>query len=181
MTRDLQRWKQISTGVAVVGVVSLFLALLFSGQFLPGAVGEAFGLMAGVMTTPFFMETGLFIIGFSVVILLNHWRQVREGDEFVYLEQVKDAPADLPNQARWAIYKEKPLDAAVVSARDQLEGALAIHDHDAALQILAEMPDEERATAEVVKMRIELARATGLTELAKRLEASLGAPSSQAS
>ncbi|MDB6078510.1 MAG: hypothetical protein JWO82_2257 [Akkermansiaceae bacterium] len=174
MIRDLQRWKQISTGVAVVGVVSIFLALLFSGQFLPGAIGEAFGWLAGLMTTPFFMETGLFIIGFCVVILLNHWRQVREGDEFVYLEEVKNAPANLPDQARWAIYKEKPLEAAEISAKDQLEGALAIADYDAALQILTEMPDEERAGDEVVALRIQLAKATGLTELAARLQASRG-------
>ncbi|MCW1923811.1 hypothetical protein OKA05_14685 [Luteolibacter arcticus] len=114
-----------------------------------------------------------FILGFIVVVWLNHWRRKHEGDELVYLEQVKNGPKDLPGHARWAIYRNKPLDAAPPPASDLLEGAVAIGDHESAIEILESMSDEERHRPEVMQQRITLAKATGKEELARRLEAEL--------
>ena len=66
-----------------------------------------------------------------IVISLNIWRQRKDGDEFVYLEQVAgpDAPADLPEHAKWAVYRQKPLDPEAPSLLAQAEGAFAIGDY----------------------------------------------------
>ena len=119
------------------------------------------------------MEGTLCVLGFIVVMLLNYWRQMREGDECVYLEEVKDSPADIPEQARWAVYRNKPLEPENPAASDLLEGAVAIGDHAAAVEILATMSEAERHQPEVMQQRIALARATGREDLAKRLEAEL--------
>ncbi len=98
---------------------------------------------------------------------------MREGDEFVYLDEVKDGPLNLPEQARWAVYRDKPLEPENPPASDLLEGAVAIGDHGAAVEILAAMSEAERHQPEIMRQRIALARATGKEDLAKRLEAEL--------
>jgi hypothetical protein len=173
MLRD-ERWKQVVAGLAVLVGVSLLFILLAVAGHLPGLAGEFFGRILGMLTTPFILETSLCILGFLVVMLLNYWNQFREGDELVYLDQVKDGPADLPDQARWAVYKSAPLEPGTVDAADLLEGAVAIGDHDGAVEILATMSDEERVQANVLKSRIQLAEATGKSELAAQLKAQLG-------
>lgn len=173
MVRD-ERWKQVGAGLAVLaGITGLLLMLVF-GRHLPGVAGEFFARVLGLVTTPFILETTLCILGFVVVMTLNHWRQVRDGDELVYLDQVKDAPADMPGQARWAVYQGEPLEPGTVEATDLLEGAIAIGDHEAALQILSSMSDAERTAPAVLKLRIALAEATGKTELARHLKKMLG-------
>lgn len=172
MARD-ERKRQVVTGIAViVGVGALFL-LLVVATGLPGVAGEFFARIAGIVTTPFLLEGTLAILGLILVILINHWRQRREGDEFVYLDEMKDAPKDLPDQARWAVYRDKPLEADNPAQSDLLEGAVAIGDHESAIEILESMSDEERHRPEVMRQRIELAKATGKDELARRLEAEL--------
>jgi len=163
MDRDAQRWGQIGRGVAVVLLVFLVVAALFSLQFLPGPVGETARMLFGLILTPFVMETSFCIIGFCVVVLLNHYRRKWDGDEFVSLNEAE------------------PVGAGVISSRAvrssatpvDLRRALANGDHTQALEILADMPDADRALPEVVKMRIELAKESGMTDLAKRLENTL--------
>lgn len=150
-----------------------FVALAIGAHF-PGVAGEFFARILGILTTPFILESSLFILGFVVVLTLNQWRQMREGDEFVYLEQVTDSAANLPDQARWAIYGSKPLEPGTVSSTDLLEGAVAIGDHAEAVNILAGMSDSEREQAEVLRLRLTLAEATGKTEIAEELRRKLG-------
>lgn len=173
MARD-ERWKQVGAGLAVLaGVTGLGLLLVF-GRHLPGLAGEFFARVLGMVTTPFILETTLCVLGFVVVMTLNYWRQWREGDELVYLDEVKNPPESMPEQAKWAVYKEKPLEPGVIADSDLLEGAIAIGDHEAAIEILTAMSDAERATPEVLKLRISLAEASGKTELAQQLKAQLG-------
>jgi hypothetical protein len=172
MARD-ERKRQVITGALVIaGVWGLFL-LVVMATGLPGLAGEFFARIAGIVTTPFLMETSLIILGFILVIVINHWRHRREGDELVYLDEVKDAPKEVPDQARWAIYRDKPLEAGNPALADLLEGAVAIGDHESAIEILKAMSDEERHRPEVMRQRIALAKATGKDELARRLEAEL--------
>jgi len=168
-----ERKRQVIVGALVIaGVAGPFLTLVMSTG-LPGLAGEFFTKILGIVTTPFLLEASVIILGFLIVILLNHWRHQREGaDEFVYLEEVKDAP-DLPSQARWAVYKEKPLEAGDPALSDLLEGAVAIGDHASAIDILDAMSAEEQHRPEVLRQRIALAKATGKDELARRLEAEL--------
>jgi hypothetical protein len=172
MARD-ERKRQILAGWSVLFCLGLFFVMLLPLSFLPGVIGEFFTRIVGVLSTTFLMEASLAILGFLVVILLNLWRQKRDGDELVYLDEVTGAPKDLPDQASWAIYTGKPLDPEVPSKTDLLEGAVGIGDHESAAEILEEMDEQERRSPEVLRQRIALAKATGKAELARRLESEL--------
>lgn len=172
MVRD-ERVKQVAVALGLIGLVALMMIGIGLGGFLPGLAGEWFARILGIVTTPFLMEGSFIVLGFILVITLNLWRLHREGDEFVYLEEVKNAPADLPAHARWAAYRNPPLDSSDPAPVDQLEGALAIGDHQSAAELLAAMSDEERSTPEALALRIRLARETGREELAAKLEALL--------
>ena len=168
-----ERRKQVLTAVAILGgVAGLFVAVAF-GAHLPGVAGEFFARVLGIATTPFILEASLLIFGFVIVLTLNQWRQMREGDEFVYLEQVDEGASRLPDQARWAVYPEEPLDPADISQADLLEGALAIGDHPQAIALLENMSETERSLPSVLRMRISLAEATGKPELARELQGKL--------
>lgn len=160
MDRDAQRWGQIGRGVAVVLLVFVVVAALFSLQFAPGAIGETARMLFGLILTPFIMETSFCIIGFCVVILLNHYRRKWDGDEFVSLNGADPVGAGVVS----------PQAVSSSASPVDLGKALANHDHAWALEILADMSDADRALPEVVEMRIELAKESGMTELAKRLE-----------
>lgn len=174
MVRD-ERVKQVGVGLGMIALVILLLAAVWFGRFLPGLPGEWFERLLGLITTPFIMEGSFALLGLCLVIGLNLWRLHREGDEFVYLEEVKDAPANLPDQAHWAVYRQAPLPGEEPPVADRLEGALAIGDHPAALELLAELSDAERSTPEILALRLRLARETGHRELAERLERELQA------
>jgi hypothetical protein len=168
-----ERVKQVAIGVSILVVLTVTVpALLLGWHFLPGLVGEWVGTMIGIMTTPFFMETTFAILGLVIVITLNTWRQRKNGDEFVYLEQVSgsDVPKHLPDHAKWAIYREKPLDRENPSLLEQAEGALAIGDYSAASEWIGAMNPSELIQPETLMARLELARATGKTDLVTILE-----------
>jgi hypothetical protein len=173
-----ERKQQVVAGLGVLAGVAGLILLIAFGRFLPGLGGEFFARILGIITTPFLMETSFCILGFVLVMTLNIWRQRRDGDELVYLEEVTDAPASLPDQARWAVYREQPLEASPPAAADLLEGALAIGDHASAVEILAAMDETDRRRPAIMRQRIALARTTGKDELARRLEAELAASAS---
>lgn len=172
MERD-ERKQQVLVGFCVVAGVAGLILLIAWARYLPGLGGEFFGRILGVISTPFLMEASFCVLGLVLVMGLNIWRQRRDGDELVYLEEVKNPPANLPDQARWAVYQNAPLAAGPPDASLLLEGALAIGDHASALEILEAMEDSERRKPETMLHRIALAKATGKDELARRLEAEL--------
>ena len=174
MTRadEESRGKQIAVGACILGVLTLAVCgALVGWRYLPGLLGEWIGTMVGVMTTPFFLEASFVIIGLMVVVVVNHWRQKRAGEELVYLEQVEgpDVPGGLPEHAKWAVFREKPLEGEIPSLLVQAEGALAIGDFDGAAELLGGMAEEELKHPETLALRIELARATGKERLADHL------------
>ena len=173
MGRD-ERPRQVAISIAIFSVVGALFVLIALGGRLPGALGVVFAKIAGILSTPFLMEASLCFIGLVIVMLLNYWRHLRNGDELVYLDEIQNAPTDLPDSARWALYNNKPLDPVDPTPADLLEGAIAIGDHTTATDALASMSDAERAQPEILRLRIALARATGKTDLAKRLESELG-------
>jgi hypothetical protein len=118
------------------------------------------------------MEASFIMLGLIIVIALNNWRRIKDGDDFVYLEQVDgpDAARDLPDQARWAVYREKPLDPDGPSLLEQAEGALAIGDFEAATEWIGAMERDELKQQDTLRLRLELAKATGRTELIELLE-----------
>lgn len=167
------RVKQVVIGASVLIVIGVVVpGALVGWRFLPGVVGEWLGTIMGILTTPFFMEASFVILGLVIVVTLNHWRRIKDGDEFVYLEQVDgpDAPKDWPDQANWAVFREKPLDAVVPSLLEQAEGAFAIGDFEATAEWIGAMDPAELKQQDTLILRLELARATGRGELIKVLE-----------
>jgi hypothetical protein len=180
MTRadEDNRVKQIAVGAGILVMLAVTVCgLLVGWRYLPGLLGEWIGMMIGVLTTPFFLEASFICIGLTLVVAINHWRQKRDGDELVYLEQVDgpDVPAGMPEQAKWAVYREKPLPGEMPSLQAQAEGALAIGDHESAAECIAAMSEEELKRPETLLLRLELAKATGRSGLADQLENELRA------
>lgn len=168
-----ERVKQVAVGVVIlITLTVLVTASLLGWRLLPGLLGEWVGTMIGIMTTPFFMEASFAILGLVTVISLNIWRQRKDGDEFVYLEQVAgpDVPENLPEHAKWALYRQKPLDPEQPSLLAQAEGAFAIGDYAAAAEWIGTMAPDQLKQPETLRLRLELAKATNHRDLADQLE-----------
>jgi hypothetical protein len=168
-----ERVKQVAIGVSILVTLTVAVPVTLMGwRLLPGLLGEWVGTMIGIATTPFFMEASFAILGLVIVISLNHWRQHKDGDELVYLEQVAgpDVPADLPEHAKWALYRDKPLDAESPTLLAQAEGAFAIGDFPAATEWIGDMGHDELKLPDTLRLRLDLANATGRTDLAEQLE-----------
>jgi len=171
------RGRQIAVGVGILlTVTALVCGTLIGWRYLPGLMGEWIGTMVGVATTPFFLEGSFVVLGVTIVVAINHWRLKRDGDELVYLEQVDetDLSGNLPDQAKWAVYKEAPLAGEVPSLLVAAQGALAIGDIESAAESIAAMSTEQLKSLEVIELRIALAKASGNEELAARLEHEAG-------
>ena len=171
-----ERVKQVVIGVSILVLLTVGVTgLLLGWRLLPGLLGEWVGTMIGIMTTPFFMEASFAILGLVTVISLNHWRQQKDGDDFVYLEQVTgpELPEDLPEHAKWAVYREKPLAGEDPSLLAQAEGAFAIGDFPATSEWIGAMGHDELKQPPTLRLRLDLAKATGRGDLAQQLEAEL--------
>ncbi len=82
------RGRQILAGLAVITVFTILVVGLLTGwRLIPGWGGESVGMVAGILSTPFFMEASFIVTGFLIVIGLNTWRRHKEGDECVYLDE----------------------------------------------------------------------------------------------
>ena len=170
---DDERVKQVAVGAGILILIGVIVpGTLVGWRYLPGLLGETVGTIIGVMTTPFCMEASFVILGITIVIALNNWRRFKDGDDFVYLEQVDgpDAPGDLPDQARWAVYREKPLEPVAPTLLEQAEGAFAIGDYAAAVEWIGTMSKAELKQQDTLSLRLQLARATGKTDLIELLE-----------
>lgn len=92
--------KQIVVGAAILLLLAFLAAgVVIGAHSIPGVVGEWISMMVGLMTTPVFLEISAFLVGLMVVLAINHWRQIRNGDELVYLEEA-DGIADLPEHVK---------------------------------------------------------------------------------
>lgn len=168
-----ERVKQAVFGVSILITLTLLVSgTLLGWRLIPGLLGEWIGMMIGIVTTPFFMETFFAILGLVTVIAINVWRRRKDGDEFVYLDVV-DGPSsrqELPEHATWALYREKPLDPVSPTLLTQAEGALAIGDYPAAAEWIGAMNLDELKQPETVRLRLELAKLTGRSDLVSQLE-----------
>lgn len=176
-----ERVKQVAIGASILIVLAVVVVgLLIGWRLLPGLLGEWVGTMIGIMTTPFFMEASFAILGLVTVITLNHWRQHKDGDEFVYLEQVAgpDVPKDLPDHAQWAVYREKPLEVEEPTLLAQAEGAFEIGDYPATAEWIGAMSRDELAQPDTLRLRLELAEATGRVDLVTQLRGEISRPGS---
>jgi len=163
------RVRQVVVGFGVIlGLIGLFGLLAWATGW-PGFAGEFARMIAGVFTTPMLLEPAFLLLGLVVVLLLNHWRHRRDGADWVYLEQSKEG-ADLPEHARFAVYRKAPLPSGDPDPLVRAEGAMEIGDHATAVEALAELSPSELLTPEALALRIRLARVTGHDRLAAELE-----------
>lgn len=166
------RKMQVVIAAAILTTITVCVVTLLIGwHYVPGLLGEWLGMIAGFFSTPFFMEASFVILGTIIVYSLNVWRMKKDGDEFVYLEQVAgpDVPRNLPDQVKWVVYGKEPLPAVEVPLLTQAEGAVAIGDFESAAALIASMNHEELAQDGVLEVRHALAVASGKSELAERL------------
>jgi len=86
--QDENRLRQFAVGGSILVVISTsFVCLLLFWRFMPGWVGESFGMVAGVVSTPFFMEFSFVVTGFFAVVLLNSYRRRLQGGDYVEIDQ----------------------------------------------------------------------------------------------
>ena len=173
---DDPRPRQLAVGLGILGVILLVVpAFYIIWHFVPGVFGEFLGVIAGIISTPFLLEICFAILGLIIVVALNNMRMKCNGDEFVYLEEVADplVRAGLPDRSTFAIYKDPPLDGVEPAPLDQIEGAIAVGDHENAAQMLATLDDADLKQPAVLTLRLRLARETGKHDLAQRIEREL--------
>ena len=172
------RFRQVAMGAGLLMLLTLLICGLLAGWgHLPGVLGEWIGMMVGLATTPFLLEATFLILGLVIVLAINGWRRRRDGDDLVYLEQVDGADVEggLPEHAKWALYRDKPLAGESPSLLARAEGAVAIGDFQSAAEFIAAMPEAELKSPETLALRLELARATGREALAGQLRDELRA------
>lgn len=172
MDDDLRK-RQLLVGLGVLGgLLAVVPAFYVVWRFVPGVPGEWLGVIAGVISTPFLLEIFFVITGIFIVVGINHWRQKREGDDFVYLEQVSDpdTPGGLPERSKFAIYRERPPEGVEPDMLDRIEGAIEIGDDAEAGELLAGMSEVDLHDPAVLALRLKLAQVSGKTELARRIE-----------
>lgn len=164
------RVRQIVSGVSLLlGIMAVVCALLIGWRYLPGLLGEWVGTMIGLATTPVILEISFVILGFCVVFWLNHRHREKDGEEWVYLEQVTDAK--VPGHASWAVLPRNSPAGEVPGVLDQAEGAADVGDWEEVVELLAGLEERELKIGRVLLLRERLARATGRMDLADELAA----------
>lgn len=152
--------KPLVIGLGFIVAAALVIVTVWAGSYLPGFAGEIFSMLAGIMWTPVLLDTALFVLGFALILGLNLYRRKREGDEYVYLEQVEgpDIPADMPVESRSAVFAEAPEPVADRAAIAAIEGALELGDLESATESLLRLPEDDLDEPEILALRIRLAR-----------------------
>ena len=154
--------KSLAVGFGLILAAAALVALIWLGTYLPGFLGEVFSIIAGLMWTPLILDFSIFLFGVILILWLNSFIRARDGDEFVYLEQVEGpGSAALPEEARTAIFTEEPEPQGLAPALAAIEGALELDDLSEAAVLLYDLPEEQLTTPEVLSLRIQLARRKG--------------------
>ncbi len=163
--------KSLAVGFGLILGAAILVALIWLGTYLPGFAGEVFRMIAGMMWTPLLLDFSIFLFGIVLILWLNWFIRAREGDEYVYLEQVEgpEVPADLPAEARTAVFTEEPESQGLAPALAAIEGALELDDPAVAAELLYELPPDALGSPEVLSLRIRLARKNGDLPKARQL------------
>ena len=98
-----ERAKQVAIAVGILLAVACGVVGLWLGWMkVPGPVGEALGMVVGIISTPFFLEASFVIVGVLILMVVNAAQRQRDGDEFVSREQLaaREASADSETKSR---------------------------------------------------------------------------------
>ncbi|NWK57455.1 hypothetical protein HW115_17690 [Verrucomicrobiaceae bacterium N1E253] len=80
------RKKQIAIGMAIIVFFFICLGGIAAAAYLPGFSGEVGRLYLAMVTSPFLMETTLACLALTLLLGINGWRRMREGDDWVTLD-----------------------------------------------------------------------------------------------
>lgn len=143
LIEEENRTKQIVIGASVLTLLAILTGtVILYSHSQSGVFGEWLSMMVGLMTTPVLLEISAFIIGLIAVLTINHWREKRAGDEFVYLDQ-----------------QEKISD--LIDFKSQVEAALKVGNYEAAHGWVRRMSEEELTRPETQALILQLTSATG--------------------
>lgn len=130
--------------------------------------------IASFVVTPFILEPLLFVMFFTVVVLINRWRRNRDGDEWVYL--MDDDLNDQSSQrlgVHDAVFTTAPIAIDESVELDLIEGLVEMGALEDATERLAALSPECLESESGLRTRLNLATASGKFELAVRLRAQL--------
>jgi len=179
---DDPRRRQLVVGLGILTLLVLIVpAFYIVWRFVPGVFGEWLGVIAGIISTPFLLEISFVILGLVIVVGLNHLRQKRDGDDFVFLEPINDPTTSpgMPDQSKFAIHGDRPLDEVEPSPIDKIDGALETGDHTHAADLLAEIGNEELKQTVGLNPCLHLGGENGKSDLAQRIESEIAAHRSE--
>lgn len=81
------RKKQILTGVALITFFFLCLGGIAALAYLPGYAGEVGRMCLAMVTSPFLMETAIAFLALTLLLAVNGWRKIRDGDDWLHLDK----------------------------------------------------------------------------------------------
>lgn len=156
-----------------VGVLVASAVLLKVSPTAREVVGESLLTIFQIVTAPFVLEVTLAVLGLCIVMAINHYRQQKEGDGWVYLQKQEPAETtgaeadDPPHRHEAVVWGEKPApfdDAA--TELEVVEGYLDLGLADDALQELASLPAMLGQTAQAAALHIRALAIAGQVPLA---------------
>lgn len=165
------RLTQFLVGAGILLFLGIFILTLWWLATREGFVGDVFSTILGITATPLLLEFSFVVMGLITVLGINYFVQKRQGDEYVYLEQVDDPElGTLPEQTRQVIYRSPPERVEVgIEPLDLAEGAADLDDFSEAWSHLNSMPEAELEEPRALNLRLRLAMATGKLEFADKL------------
>ena len=133
----------------IVGVI----VLVRESETAREVISETAVTVLQVLTTPFIMEASLALLGLCIVIAINCYRENKEGDGWVYLEQKSPsadgrAADDPPHRHDAVVWQEKPASFDETEAGlGVVEGYLDLGLAEDALRELSSLPDSVQSAA----------------------------------
>lgn len=81
------RKKHILIGILLITFFFLCLGGIAAVAYLPGYTGDIGRLCLAMVTSPFLMETSIAFLALTLLLGINGWRRIREGDDWVTLDE----------------------------------------------------------------------------------------------
>lgn len=135
----------------MLALTVMICGMLLGWRYLPGLFGEWVGLMVGLVTTPVILEVFFVILGLTVVVVINHWQRIRDGDELVYLEPESGGRSEAGRLERAKI-------------------CMAAGDFETAASLVEDISASGAEIPEVLMLRIAVAKSQGDGEQVAKLE-----------
>lgn len=141
--------------VVLVGMI----VLLKTNETAREVAGQSALSVFQILTTPFILETSLALLGLCLVIAINHYRQEKDGDEWVYLEQKTPVPNaesndDPPHRHDAVVWKDKPeIFDETATGLDMMEGYLDLGLAEDAMREWSSLSNDAKSSERAVALR----------------------------